>query len=147
MMVCTLPKGHTGIYHSHPLLFSSTFSCPFSCPSKCRTERQRGTNQHTHPQLHSINSPLGQSCCLCTMLTMLRVGSEKEKRQNKRIKKNKTRKGGTYLEHNKYASHLLVLSSVSSEKLQALPDDPLILVASHKLSAFTTAPVPAHSSL
>lgn len=80
------------------------------------------------------------------MLTMLRVGSEKEKRQNKRIK-NKTRKGGTYLEHNKYASHLLVLSSVSSEKLQALPDDPLILVASHKLSAFTTAPVPAHSSL
>lgn len=51
------------------------------------------------------------------------------------------------MEHNKYASHLLVLSSVSSEKLQALPDDPLILVASHKLSAFTTAPVPAHSSL
>lgn len=70
-----------------PILCSSPPHCPFSCPSKCRTERQRGTNQHTHPQLHSINSPLGQSCCLCNMLTMLRVGSEKEKRQNKRIKK------------------------------------------------------------
>lgn len=46
-----------------------------------------------------------------------------------------------------YASHLLVLSSMSFKKLQALPGDPLILVINHKLSVITMLPGPAHSSL
>lgn len=46
-----------------------------------------------------------------------------------------------------YASHLLVLSSMSSEKLQALPGEPLMVATSHKLSVFTMLPAPAHSSL
>lgn len=47
-------------------------------------------------------------------------------------------KRGKCFQDNKYidASHLLVLSSVSSKKLQALPCDPLILVTSHKISVF-----------
>lgn len=59
------------------------------------------------------------------------------------MKEGKREEGYKYI----YASHLLVLSSVSSEKLQALPGDPLIPATSHKLPVFTTLPGPAHSSL
>lgn len=65
------------------------------------------------------------------------------------LRQNEGRKEGKCLEENKniYASHLLVLSSMSSETLQALPAGPLILVTSHKLSVFTTLAGPARSSL
>lgn len=96
---------------------------PLSCPSSCPANRP----QPTPATLHSNNGPFGQK--LLSMQDANHAESEEgERRETEQRKKKRVSRTV-----NICASHLLVLSCVSSEKLQALPGEPLIPVTFHKL--------------
>lgn len=92
--------------------------------------RQTGLNR---PPQHSANGPFGQK------LLSLQDANHAESEEGERGETERRKKKRVSRTANIYASHLLVLSSVSSGKLQALLGEPLIPVTFHKLWFYHTA--------
>lgn len=98
---------------------------PLSCPAN--------RPQPTPATLHSTNGAFGQK------LLSLQDANHAESEEGERRETEWRKKKRVSRTANIYASHLLVLSSVSSEKLQALPGEPLIPVTFHKPWFYHTA--------
>lgn len=134
-MVCTLLLlGHTGSCHAHPLFLFLLLPSSSQLSLRLSELWQRGTrSKPTHPSQPSSTpsmAPLG------TKLLSLQHASHADRGQWER-RETEGSKDMVSRTTNVHTSHLLVLSSsVSSVKLQALPGDPLILLVSHKLSRF-----------
>lgn len=133
MMVCTLLKTAFVL-----------FAVPILRPPPARilvsvrnSQAQTSTAPHSHPlaPLHQW-PPFGQSCCLCNMLNKL--GRREEDGGKAEHDGQKEAVSGYQPTLN--MSHLLVHSLCPPRGFRELPGAPLILVASHKLSALTGTP-------